>query len=126
MRWPRGRRATPAAHRAADPVVLSVTDALTRQTATELARRLERLEPSAPVVIDLTAIPAFDSDGAAELMHLQESHRDRRLSIVGFRQATDRLVGTVLDEAPPQRPSSEPAQGGWVQRNLRHLVVVQP
>jgi anti-anti-sigma regulatory factor len=121
MRWPRGRRAQPPARPAIDPVVLSVTSALTRQTAVDLGRRLDRLEPTAPVVIDLTAIPSFDSDGAAELMHLQESHRDRNLSIVGFRQATSRLVGAIDEQAPRLRTES-----GWTHRNLRNLVVVQP
>lgn len=122
MRWPRGRRAQPPSRVAVDPVVLSVTSPLTRQTAVDLARRLERLEPSAPVVIDLTAIPSFDSDGAAELMHLQESHRDRSLSIVGFRQATARLVGAIDDEQAPRLRT----ESGWTRRNLRNLVVVQP
>jgi len=122
MRWPRGRgKATPA-RPTADPVIVSVTSPLNRQTALELVRKLELLEPTAPVVIDLTGIPAFDTDGAEQLLALQESPGGRKVSIVGFRQATDRLVGaTLIQQSPPPRRES-----GWVQRRLRNLVVVQP
>jgi anti-anti-sigma regulatory factor len=106
-----------------DAVVVSVTSPLNRQTALDLARQVERMPGDAPVVIDLTAIPSFDSDGADALLELQEAHGDRRLSIVGFRQATARLVGPV-DAAAPEPGSA--ASDGWVLRRLRNLVVVQP
>ena len=120
MRWPRRREVTPRG--SVDPVVLSVTTPLNRQTAIDLARRIERVEPSAPVVIDLTAIPAFDTEGAEELLHLQEAQHNRQVSIVGFRQATARLTGVATFE----EPSAPPRLTGWVQRRLRNLVVVQP
>jgi anti-anti-sigma regulatory factor len=122
MRWPRGRGKAVSARPPVDPVIVSVTSPLNRQTALELARRLDRLEPTAPVVIDLTGIPSFDTDGAEAVLHLQESAVGRQVSIVGFRQATDRLVGaTLVEQATPAPPD-----GGWVQRQLRNLVVVQP
>lgn len=120
MRWPRARRRAEQARPVIDPIVVSVTSPLNRQTALDIGRRLERLEPAAPVVIDLTGIPAFDTDGAAELLHLQGLHPDRDVSIVGLRQATARLVGVGIDLAPT------PRQTGWLQRRLRNLVVVQP
>lgn len=121
MRWPRGRRDVPQeTPPRLEPVVLAVTSPLTRETAIDLGRRLERVTPKAPVVIDLTAIPSFDSDGAAELLHLQEVQRDRDVSIVGLRQATARLVGSFADVPAPR------LEGGWVRRRLRNLDVVQP
>lgn len=121
MRWP--RRRTTSDHPVVDPIVVSVTSPLNRQTALDLARTVDRLEPEAHVVIDLTAIPAFDTDGAEELLHFQESHPKRRVSIVGLRQATARLMGTTaVDDADLEVPSTE---SQWVQRRLRNLVVVQ-
>src|SRR4051794_12223455 len=111
MRWPRGRGKAVPPRPPVDPVIVSVTTPLNRQTALELARKLERLEPTAPVVIDLTGIPAFDTDGAEQLLYLQESAVGRQVSIVGFRQATDRLVGaTLVEQAEPAPPEC-----GWVQ-----------
>ena len=125
MRWPRAgnKRAKHAAARTS-PVVVAVTTPLTRETALELRRQVELLDPQGEVVIDLTAIPAFDSDGADALFEIQASHAERRISIVGFRQATARLIGpstTVpVDDAP-----AAATRDGWVARRLRNLIVVQ-
>lgn len=122
MRWP--RRRTTQERVAVDPVVVSVTSPLNRQTALDLARTLDRLEPQVHVVIDLTAIPAFDTDGAEELLHLQESRSERKVSIVGLRQATARLMGTAaIEEATVA--GDEISTAPWLQRRLRNLVVVQ-
>lgn len=130
MRWRRTRRSAEALDAPRSPVVVAVTSVLNRQTARDLALTVERLEPGADVVIDLTGIPGFDTDGAAELMHLQESTPTHRVSIVGMRQATARLVGDLDSESvvsPPPIPQSAPeaSETGWVTRHLRNLVVVQ-
>ena len=99
-------------------VIMSVTQPLTRQTARELARAVERVDRAAPIVIDLTAIPGFDTDGAEALLALQASQGADRVSIVGLRQATARLVG-------PEEPApvaTVPVNGGWALRRLRNLV----
>src|SRR4051812_24058797 len=123
MRWPVSRRnAAKHARPPREAVVMAVTQPLTRQTAQELARRVEGVDREASVVIDLTAIPGFDSEGADALLALQASHGADRVSIVGLRQATARLVG-------PEEPApvaTVPANGGWALRRLRNLVVVQP
>lgn len=121
MRWPRRRRRSDAddVARAVEPVVLPVTTALTRTTALDLARRVERLPGPGPVVIDLTGIPAFDSDGAEVLLALQEADPQRSVSIVGLRQAAARLVA-------PDEPMSDAEADDWVLRRLRNLLVVQP
>lgn len=124
MRWRPVRRSSSRLRPSADPVVLSVTSPLNLQTARDLAMTVARLEPTAPVVIDLTEIPAFDTDGAEELLHLQEAQHDRDLSIVGFRKAAARLVGA--DDADDVLAPPGPETGTWVQRRLHHLVVVQP
>lgn len=108
-----------------DAVVVSVTTPLNRETALEVQRQVDRINPGADVVIDLTAIPAFDTDGADALLALQASHASGRVSIVGFRQATARLVGPDSAVAEPVAVQV-PDRAGWVLRRLRNLVVVQP
>lgn len=119
MRWRRNRGSATAT--APSPVVVAVTSALTRATARELATQLERLDPAAEVVIDLTGIAGFDTDGAADLLQLQENLPPHRVSIVGLRQATARLLGDV----DPGPEPALPRESGWVVRHLRNLVVVQ-
>jgi anti-anti-sigma regulatory factor len=103
------------------PVVLPVTETLNRQTVLELSSRLEKLEPGAEIVVDLTTIPGFDTDGTETLLDLQESRPAGQLSIVGFRQAAARLVGD-----PGTEPAATPErESGWGLRRLRNLVVVQ-
>lgn len=122
MRWPLSRKKVAKDAQPRDAVIMAVTQPLTRQTALELTRRVERVDHRAPVIIDLTAIPGFDSDGADALLALQAAHGSDRVSIVGLRQATARLVG-------PQDPAPQPAppEGeGWALRRMRNLVVVQP
>jgi anti-anti-sigma regulatory factor len=122
MRWPLSRRKAAKHAQPRDAVIMAVTQSLTRQTAQELAREVDRVDRDAPVVIDLTAIPGFDSDGADALLALQVARGADRLSIVGLRQATTRLVGP--DERAPADVSA--ASDGWALRRLRNLVVVQP
>lgn len=129
MRW--RRRSEPAPPRAPDnPLILAVTEPVTRDTAAALVAQVGRLADDQRVVVDLTAIPAFDSDGAAALLGLQESLGSTRMTIVGFRQATARLTdtGEGWDDGTPAAPTTtpEPAAGGtWVVRRLRAIAVVQ-
>jgi len=100
---------------------VSVTSPLNRETALDLARQLEQMPPYAPLVIDLTAIPAFDTDGADALFGLQESAGAGRLSPTLGRGVWPSLVG-VLDADITGTPVSTT----WSMRRLRNLVVVQP
>jgi anti-anti-sigma regulatory factor len=121
MSWKgrRGRhRGSPGAA-AVDPVVLAVTQPLTRATVDSLASQVQRLAPETPVVIDLTAIPSFDSDGAMGLSGLQERERNRQVTIVGLRQAAARLTGATTVPVGPTTSQ------GWVVRRLHNLAVVQ-
>lgn len=122
VRWKRKRaHETPASQH--QPLVLTVTDPVTRDTADELVARVDRIAATSRVVIDLTAIPDFDTDGAAALVGLQESYGPQRVTIVGLRQATARLVGIdelTIISAPDQRTET-----GWVVRRLRAISVVQ-
>ena len=134
MRWLRAdnKRAKPAGART-PAVVVAVTTPLNRETALELRRQVELLDPHGEVVIDLTAIPAFDSDGADALLEIQAAQGERRVSIVGLRQATARLIGA--DDSPSAAPdhqlaappaAADQAATGWAARRLRNLLVVQP
>lgn len=121
MRW-RRTRAQSADVIARDPLVLSVTEPVTRETAAGIAAQVRRIATGNQVVIDLTAIPAFDTDGAAELVGLQESLGPDRLTIVGLGQATARLVGSedlTLTEPPEQLTT-------WAVQRLRAIAVVHP
>lgn len=122
VRW-RRNRAHEAAARERHPLILTVTDPVTRDTAIELVARVDRIASSSPVVLDLTAIPDFDTEGAAALVSLQEAYGPERVTIVGLRQATARLVGIdelVIANTPAQRNAS-----GWVVRQMRAIAVVQ-
>lgn len=126
MPWKRSRRPSDPAARPVDPVVLTVTYPLTHQTAEELAAQVGRIPAATPVVVDLTAIPSFDTDGADMLLGLQDSVGADRLSIVGFRQAVSRLVGgDDLAVESPVIGASGANDDGWRLRRLRNLAVVQ-
>ena len=124
MRWGRrGRAAEAPSPGAADadavPVVLTVTSPLTGELAGRLAAQVDRMSAEAPVVVDVTAIPAFDSDGAARLAGVQERLGADAVTIVGFRQAAARLTGVA------DAPAATTSGNGWVVRRLRNLAVVQ-
>jgi len=120
--WWRGRgsEANAAVDATPSPVVLSVTEPLTGATAERLSGEVGRIEQGIPVVIDLTGIPSFDSDGAAKLAGLQDRMGAGQLTIVGLRQATARLTG-----ATPPDPGTATSSSGWTVRRLRNLAVVQ-
>jgi anti-anti-sigma regulatory factor len=120
--WWRGRRVDDDAESATAlaPVVLAVTEPLTDAAAERLTGEVGRLERGTPVIIDLTAIPSFDSDGAARLIGLQDRLGAGRLTIVGLRQATARLTGSLV---PSPRPAM--STSGWTVRRMRNLAVVQ-
>ena len=103
--------------------MLTVTQPVTRDTVPEIVARVGRMASSSRVVIDLTAIPEFDSDGAAALVGLQEAYGPDRVTVVGLRQATARIVGIsdmMLATVPDPR-----AESGWVIRRMRAISVVQ-
>ena len=125
MRWRKGTHRATAVRTAPDPVVLPVDHMLTRGVATDLTGQIERLPSDARVIIDLTGIAGFDTDGATVLLDLQDRVGHDRLTIVGFRQAAARLVGSSTVETVEVAPSP-PEEHGWVIRRLRNLAVVQP
>ena len=120
--WWRGpsRRSQPDAQSDRPPVVLAVTEPLTSATADRLSGEVGRLGEGTPVVIDLTGIPSFDSDGAAKLVGLQDRLGAGQITIVGLRQATARLTGAAQQTTQPPT-----LQSGWTVRRLRNLAVVQ-
>jgi anti-anti-sigma regulatory factor len=117
--WWRRTRVEPDRARPLDPIVLAVTRPLTLAVADELSLQVTRLAPRHRVVIDLTAIPAFDTDGAFAVARLQERVGHEVLTVVGMRQAAARLTG--VDDGG----TSSSDENGWVIRRLRNLAVVQ-
>jgi anti-anti-sigma regulatory factor len=124
VRWRRSS-AHPTATKDPEPLVLTVTEPVTRATAAGLVARVGRIAAGNPVVIDLTAIPEFDSDGAAAIIGLQESYGADRVTVIGFRQATARLVGSDDPMLVTPEPLQPAQQSGWVVRRLRAIAVVQ-
>jgi anti-anti-sigma regulatory factor len=120
-RW-RRTRTSALPTQPADPLVLSITEPVTRDTAPGIVARVNRLASGSPVVIDLTAIPGFDTDGTSALVNLQESLGAGRVTIVGLRQATARLLGSAESVPQPRQLATSP----WVVRRLRAIAVVQP
>lgn len=120
--WWRGRRGATdaAAQEPPHPVVLAVTEPLTGAAAERLSGEVSRLGDGRRVVVDLTAIPSFDSDGAEKLVGLQDRLGAGQLTIVGLRQATARLTGAAQQQSQPATSTS-----GWTVRRLRNLAVVQ-
>ena len=123
MRWRRGR-GSPPVESPGEPLVVAVTEPVTRDNAASLVLRVERIAAGGRVVVDLTGIPAFDTEGAAALVGLQEQLGADRVSIVGFRQAAARLVGSEEPAATPT-PISRAPDGTWLVRRLRAIAVVQ-
>jgi anti-anti-sigma regulatory factor len=103
---------------------------LTRVVAADLTGQVERLPADTHVVIDLTAISGFDTDGATDLLDLQDRLGHDRMTIVGFRQAAARLIGADVVEQSADLAlavaAAPAAEHGWVIRRLRNLAVVQP
>jgi anti-anti-sigma regulatory factor len=119
MRWGRRAKVADRAPADRDPVVVTVTRPLSLDTAMELVAEVRRMPETSRIVIDVTGIPAFDSDGAVTLMALQESVDGERVTIVGFRQAAARLVGDPgAESAPPA------VEHGWTLRRLQRLAVI--
>lgn len=105
--------------------MLTVTRPLTQETAVEVAAQVRRVPAPTPVVVDVTGIPAFDTEGAGALLGLQDAVGVGRLSIVGFRQAVSRLVGEADEAALPMpQPAPAAAPTGWSMRRLRNLAIV--
>src|SRR4051794_9261146 len=118
--------ATPAAEsQTQDPLILAITEPVTRETAAGLVARVSRVAASSPVVVDLTGIPDFDSEGAAALVGLQESLGPDRVTILGFRSATARLVGADVDTDGDEMPERPEPRGEWALRRLRAISVIQ-
>jgi anti-anti-sigma regulatory factor len=122
VRWRRSR-SHEITEQQRQPLVLTITDPVTRDTVHDLVARVDRVAATGRVVLDLTAIPEFDSEGAAALVGLQESYGPQRVTIVGFRQATARLVG--IDELTVLHTPEQRSGAGWVVRRLRAISVVQ-
>lgn len=122
LRW-HWSRAGDTATREAQTLVLTVTEPVTRTTAGALVARVSRIAGTNPVVIDLTAIPEFDSDGAAAIIGLQESFGSDRIGVVGFRQAAARIIGA--DDLEAADAPIDADESGWVVARLRAIVVVQ-
>src|SRR3954452_15631137 len=110
MRW-RLARGQGSATAVAEPMVLAVTSPLTRETAAELVHQVRGATDRSRVIIDLTGIAAFDSDGAEAIAGLQEQIGPGRLTVVGFRQAAERLLGS--DHPVMPAPAAEVEHSPW-------------
>jgi anti-anti-sigma regulatory factor len=103
------RDTTSIASQRQEPIVLTLTEPLTRAVVTRLRSVVRGVSRGRPIIVDVTATPAFDSDGTAELLALQEEMGPRRLVIVGMRQAAARILD--VPDLVADRPSAGPIPG---------------
>jgi anti-anti-sigma regulatory factor len=105
-----------------EPLVFSLTDALGADTVARLADRIGSVSPSQAIVVDVTGVPSFDSDGTSALFALQERLGHGRLSIVGLREAAARLLGNA--EVAVETTVADAAGTDIRLRRMPNLVVV--
>jgi anti-anti-sigma regulatory factor len=119
---PYRKRATPAVPRSrSEPLVLAMHDALTADAVQRLSERIRAVAPERSVVVDVTGVPSFDSDGIAALLAMQEEAGRERVAIVGLRGAAARLLGNAQLTVESSDDGTAP---GIRVRRLPSLVVV--
>lgn len=87
-----------------DPLVITMTESLTLEAVRAIADRIRQVATSRRVILDVTGVPSFDSDGTGELMALQAEVGPDRFVVVGLREASARLVGSGELGLEPQPP----------------------
>ena len=82
-----------------EPVILTL-ESLTQRAVDRMRVMLQGVPPERPVIVDVTTIAGFDSQGTSALQDLQEEAGEGRLLVVGFRQAAARLfeLNAILTE----------------------------
>lgn len=123
FRWRQSDRPAEAVS-ATDHTVLALTKVLNRQAAEEVVAQVQLIDERTPIVVDLTAVPAFDSDGILVLSDLQDQLGGERLTMVGLRQASARLMNVM-----PGGDAPTPVTGATSQlpiTRLHHTTVVHP
>ena len=82
-----------------EPVVLTL-ESLTQRAVDRMRTMLQGIPPERPVIIDVTTLAGFDSQGTSALQDLQDEAGEGRLLVVGFRQAAARLfeLNAILTE----------------------------
>jgi anti-anti-sigma regulatory factor len=109
-----------------EPVVITVADALDEETARQVGERVLGLVPRQRVVIDLTAITGFDSDGASRLFELQERIGSDRVAVVGLRQAAARMLGVDATGGAALAHVTATIGGTWRMQASREVAVLSP
>ena len=84
-----------------EPFILTLDGPLTQRAVQQMRDLTRGVPPTRPVIIDVTTISGFDSDGTTELQALQDELGTSRVLVVGFRQAAARLLALVADLADP-------------------------
>lgn len=79
-----------------EPVVITLNESLTLRSVQRLQSVIRGVSPQRTIILDMTTIPGFDSQGVAELHALQDDVGTDRLVIVGLRQAAARLFGLTV------------------------------
>jgi anti-anti-sigma regulatory factor len=78
-----------------DALVILLTESLTLESVRLMADRVRRVAATRRVVMDVTGVPSFDSEGTGELLTLQAEVGADRLVVIGLREASARLVGSA-------------------------------
>ena len=94
---------------ALEPMVLTLTEPLTERSVSALTEVVEHADAGRTVIVDITGISDFDSQGMSALLGLQDSLGRDRVLVVGVREAVARLVAVedLVDpsvDAPTRHP----------------------
>lgn len=118
------RKPPPAAvpHSRSEPLVLAMTEALSADAVQRVAEQVHSVSAARLIVVDVTGVPSFDSDGTAALIALQEEVGPGRLAVVGLREAAARLVGNA--EVSVETTLDADTGPGIRLRRMPNLVVI--
>ena len=97
----------PIARQRGEPVVVTLDESLTQHSMQRLRTLIRDVSGTRPVIIDLTTIPGFDSQGTTDLLALQDELGTERVAVVGLRQAAARLFGLAAMAADTQTEDTQ-------------------
>jgi anti-anti-sigma regulatory factor len=104
-------RTTSVARQRDEPAVITLTGPLTRQAVSRLGTLIAGGPPTKTVIVDVSDISDFDSDGTSGLLALQELAGTDRVVVVGVREAAARLLA-IDDLLPAPAAAGQPLMPG--------------
>lgn len=104
-----------------EPVVITLNEPLTPTAVRRLQSVVQGVSGERTVIIDMTTVPGFDSQGVLDLQALQDDVGTSRLVMVGLRQAAARLFGLALVAVPEK---ADPTEATSIEAPIPGMVLV--